>query len=988
MIKYTPFIVLWFVFFACRIDLGLNAIAHSNVSCLDSERKALLEFKEGLVDNSNHLASWIGEDCCSWEGIDCIRNTRHVVKLDLRNNAVIDFDRLQYGDVQNYVSIMRKSCLGGQISPSLVNLQHLHYLDLSLNYFAGIRIPAFIGSLKYLRYLNLSSAGFSGTIPPQLGNLSALEYLDLREKSEGFSGWISDYQLSTKSLWWATSLSSLKHLDLSSVDLSEAQDWLQALNKLRFLSSLTLQLCRIYSFPHIAHLNFTSVTSLDLSYNRFNSTIPLWLFNLTSLIHLDLSFNSFFGPIVPNSLQHWTSLSYLDLSSNRFNTSLPDPLFTLNNLVHMELSGNQIQGPLPFRLGNLTSLSVLHMGVNKFGGNIPSAIGQLRELTELDLSGNGFNGTIPSSLWRLSELKSLDLSYNPLSGELRDIHFAKLAQLKELSLSSTLLALNVSFSWVPPFQLHFIDMSSMKIGPKFPLWLQTQQRVEYLYMSDASISDTIPDWFERVCHGIKNLYFSNNHMIGKPPVCKGNSGDKYRAVFSLESNKFEGPLQLLPTDISEFYLKNNSLQGIIPQPDINMTLDILRILDLSDNHFIGSIPDSLCSLQMLLVLDLSNNQLSERIPSCIGKLKTLEVLRLANNSLHGHIPISLGHLNVLRSLHLDRNKFTGMVPFSLRHLKNLQYLDLGKNGLEGIIPAWIGDELSSLKILVLESNNFHGDISMCLCKLSSLQVLNLKNNNLTGHIPRCFNNFTAMTLTELDSIGIYVWVSVLNMSYGVVDNSEELSVFIKGGMLNYTSRNVAYVRFMGLSGNKLSGEIPVELMSLVGLQGLDLSRNHLCGRIPENTGDLNQLESLDLSKNDLSGPIPQSLSNLDSLGWLNLSFNKLTGRIPSGRHLQTLDDPTIYMGNSGLCGEPLDKSCPDESDGKSNVGESGDHEDGKESCFDWFYAGLGPGFAVGLLGFFSVLCFKKSWRYAFFGFLENLLNKVSVEIELLKRKFD
>ncbi|XP_027096232.1 receptor-like protein EIX2 [Coffea arabica] len=937
MIKFTPFIVLWFVFLADRIGLSLHAGAYSNVSCFESERKALIEFKKGLIDKSNRLASWTGEDCCSWEGVGCSRNTRHVIKLDLHNNIVFDFDRLIYGDKQNYVSIYGETCLGGQISPSLVNLQHLHYLDLSSNYFAGIQIPEFIGSLKNLRYLNLSSAGFNGAIPPQLGNLSALEYLDLGEKSEGFSASISLHSLSTKSLRWIARLSSLKHLDLTSVDLGEARDWLQALNKLHFLTSLTLQSCRIYSFPHIGHPNFTSLTSLDLESNDFNSTIPLWLFNLTSLVHLDLSSNSFFGPIVPNNLQHWTSLSYLDLSSNQFNTSLPDPLFTLNNLVHLDISYNQIQGSLPFGLGNLTSLLVLHMAANKFEGKIPSAIGQLRELTELHLSYNGFNGSIPSSLWRLSELKSLCLSGNPLNGELRDIHFAKLAQLKQLRLSSLpVLALNMSSSWVPPFQLQDIEMRSMKIGPKFPLWLQTQKKVEYLDMSNASISDTIPDWFERVCHGIKSVYFANNYITGKPPVCKGNSGLKYHAQFFLESNQFEGPLQLLPTNIYRLHLQNNSLQGIIPQPDIknNVTLDILRVLDLSDNHFSGSIPDSLCSLQMLVVLDLSNNQLSRRIPSCIG-----------------------------------------IVPFALRHLKKLQYLNLGNNGLEGIIPAWIGDELSSLRFLVLESNNFHGDISISLYKLSSLQVLNLKDNYLTGHIPRCFNNFTAMTLIELDPTGtVYI---------------EELSVFIKGGMLKYTSRNVAYVRFMGLSGNKLSGEIPAKLMSLVGLQGLDLSRNHLSGRIPENIGKLNQLESLDLSKNDLFGPIPQSLSNLDSMGWLNLSFNKLTGRIPSGRHLQTFDDPTIYMGNSGLCGEPLDKSCPDESDGKSNAGESdGDHEDGKESYFYWFYAGLGPGFAVGLIGFFSVLCFKKSWRYAYFGFLENLLNKVSVEIELLKRKFD
>ena len=53
-----------------------------------------------------------------------------------------------------------RSRFGGKISPSLLYLKHLNYLDLSCNDFNGTQIPKFFGLMGTLRFRNLSSARF------------------------------------------------------------------------------------------------------------------------------------------------------------------------------------------------------------------------------------------------------------------------------------------------------------------------------------------------------------------------------------------------------------------------------------------------------------------------------------------------------------------------------------------------------------------------------------------------------------------------------------------------------------------------------------------------------------------------------------------------------------------------------------------------------------------------------------------------------------
>ncbi|XP_027097506.2 uncharacterized protein [Coffea arabica] len=97
-----------------------------------------------------------------------------------------------------------------------------------------------------------------------------------------------------------------------------------------------------------------------------------------------------------------------------------------------------------------------------------------------------------------------------------------------------------------------------------------------------------------------------------------------------------------------------------------------------------------------------------------------------------------------------------------------------------------------------------------------------------------------------------------------------------------------------------------------------------------------------------------------------------------------------FLGNSGLCGEPLPNDCLEHKLPTKN-GHIHDDIGHGESHWSWFYAGIGPDYAVGLLGVLGILQFKKSWRYAYFRFLENAYDKICVMIALkanqLRRNF-
>ncbi|KAL8258073.1 hypothetical protein R6Q59_030114 [Mikania micrantha] len=950
----TSFVFIFTFLLMQRFGSSMTATS-SNVTCIEGERRSLLAIKHKITDRFNLLSTWSGVECCEWRGVGCDSRNGHVVKLDLRSPVSLE-------DLRSLVSWEDVKWLEGELSPWLQNLKHLRYLDLSMNNFSG-KIPEFLGSFESLEYLNLSCSGFSeGVVPHHLGNLSRLQVFDLRNVFI-FDDVLGAYFAPiVDDLRWVSSLSSLRYLDLSGITIGKHADWFHPVNMLPSLLTLNLASTCI-TIPSTQFVNFTSLNSLNLADNGMNSTIPLWLSNLTSLMHLNLYWNSLHGKI-PDFLGTFSTLASIDLSDNSFDTSMPDLLCNLSSLVRLDLSINNFYGSVPSNLSLLSRLEYLNLRYNHLSGNIPmvsnlvcldisgnmfsgpipASLGLFSRLEDLSLYDNQFGGNIPSSLGQLSKLKNLDLSRNSLVGVLSETHFANLKNLIHLDMSWSSLALNFSSRWIPPFQLQEFSASSCSnIGPYFPNWLHTQTHLQRLDLSNSSIRDTIPQWFESILSHILYLDLSNNQIGGKMPLFHFDTSNRiWDSTLKMNSNKFEGPLAAFPSNVIILDLSDNLLSGEVPQTDGTMNLT-LETVNLSKNRFTGNIPEDLCNLSNITVLDLSQNKLSGRLPECLGNLSSLVAMDLSNNTITGVVPSSLGSLTQLLTLHLHNNRLEGNLPLSLQNLTRLVTMDIGYNFLVGEIP-------------------------LHFCQLNALQYLNLAQNNIIGTIPPCVANLSGM-ITDQGSIELYI-----NYYY-----EENIQASIKGNQLVYT-KTINFLTSLDISSNTIIGEIPDALMNLVGLKNLNLSRNQLKGHVPMRIGNLNQMESLDLSMNMFSGQIPQSLTTLNFLGYLNLSFNNLSGPIPIGNHLQTLVDPSVFQGNDGLCGPPLSRSCKGDNSSYDHVGKV----EAQDEDF-WFYIGMGAGFVVGFIGLLGSLHFIRSWRVAYFEMLENFYTSILVNIACLRR---
>jgi Leucine-rich repeat (LRR) protein len=160
------------------------------------------------------------------------------------------------------------------------------------------------------------------------------------------------------------------------------------------LESMLLSDNKISSSVPAAFGSLTQLYVLDLADNVVSGSIPTELGLLLSVKDFLLSSNELVGGI-PTELGLMRNLERIGLGDNELSGTIPSQLGLLSMATDLVLEKNNLFGPIPTEIGLLSNLHALNLNDNRLTGVIPTEIGLLDSLDQCDLSSNPLTGTVP-----------------------------------------------------------------------------------------------------------------------------------------------------------------------------------------------------------------------------------------------------------------------------------------------------------------------------------------------------------------------------------------------------------------------------------------------------------------------------------------------------------------------------------------------------------------------------------------------------------------
>lgn len=366
-----------------------------------------------------------------------------------------------------------------------------------------------------------------GTIPAEIGNLTALQNLNIKGNITG------SFPISI------TNLTDLKELAINYYPNSSKVSLPSEIGNLVNLESININAGG--TIPNTIG-NLTKLKSLTLSGGGLTGGIPDELYSLTNLEALILRENQLTGTISPK-IGQLTKLRDLTLYSNQLSGQLPVEIGNLIELTNVWLAQNLFSGIIPESIGNWTKLKGFYIDNNAFEGMLPNAIGKFTNFENLTINNNKFT-SLPDSIGNLSNLQQIVANTNLINSIPASI--SKLSKLFRLDL------MNNKLTTLPD------------IGTMPALW--------DLNLSYNQIS-VLPESFGKLVK-VSTLNLNNNQLTELPSTFGNLTSLK---DVSLNQNK----LTFLPISVSllsnlkHLYLMNNQISGALPP------LNHLGLIDLN-----------------------------------------------------------------------------------------------------------------------------------------------------------------------------------------------------------------------------------------------------------------------------------------------------------------------------------------------------------------------------------------------------------------------
>lgn len=236
----------------------VNGIVTITVTTEDNEGISKVEF---YINDSLVLTDSVPPYEYEWNTQQYENNSEHTVK-------VISYDESDNSTESETITLIvyRENPNFVELWGELYSIEDTDTLDLGDRSLSG-SIPPEIGNLTNLVYLDLGRNGLTGIIPSEIWNLTKLTYLDLYKFNEFDSGGTIPPEIGD--------LTDLRYLNLRSCGLSGSIP------------------------PEIG--NLTSLELLWLAHNQLTGSIPTEIGNLTNLTDFQLYYNQLSG-IVPDEI--------------------------------------------------------------------------------------------------------------------------------------------------------------------------------------------------------------------------------------------------------------------------------------------------------------------------------------------------------------------------------------------------------------------------------------------------------------------------------------------------------------------------------------------------------------------------------------------------------------------------------------------------------------------------------------------------------------